>query len=63
MAKFMGAGGVVWDMDVPAEGTEARERFDAQVVNGQLVPVDVPSPEAPAKKAPAKKAATPKAEG
>lgn len=45
MPKFTGAGGVVWDVDVPDEGTPARERFDAQVASGALVPVDdAPAP-------------------
>lgn len=52
MATFVGAGGVEWDLDIPAEGTMRRERFDQQVAAGELVEV-----KAPAKKAPAKAAA------
>lgn len=52
MALFRGAGGVVWEIDVPDEGTLARERFDAQLESGALAPVDEP------KKTPAKKAAS-----
>lgn len=46
MPAFMGKGGVVWELDVPAEGTIARERFDQQVADGDLVPVDEPKPRA-----------------
>jgi hypothetical protein len=52
MGTYRGAGGVEWDIDEPAEGTQARERFDAQVKNGDLVLVE-------AKKAPATKKAAP----
>lgn len=56
MPKFRGSGGAEWDIDVPAEGSLARERFDAQVEAGQLVPVEEPEKAAPT----AKKAATAK---
>ena len=55
MAKFRGAGGVEWEIDVPEVGTIARERHDAQVASGALVPVEE------AKKAPAAKKAAPAA--
>lgn len=47
MARFRGAGGVEWDIDVPREGTPARERHDEQVTKGLLVPLDVPVDGAP----------------
>lgn len=40
MALYRGRGGGVWEMDTPKEGTQQRERFDAQVASGDLVPVD-----------------------
>ena len=46
-----GSGGAIWDMDVPAEGTMARERYDAQVASGELTFVaiaDVDETPAPA---------------
>lgn len=54
MALYRGAGGVEWEIDPPAEGTQARERFDAQVTNGDLVLLEDEPKKAPAKKAPAK---------
>ncbi|MBK9181409.1 MAG: hypothetical protein IPM45_18005 [Acidimicrobiales bacterium] len=36
---FRGAGGVVVELDVPAAGTHQRERFDAQLAAGELIPV------------------------
>lgn len=47
MALYRGAGGVEWEIDPPREGTQAREHFDAQVKNGELVLVDAPEPDAP----------------
>lgn len=54
MGLYRGAGGVEWEITPPKEGSQARERFDAQVSSGDLVPVDEkPEP----KKAPASKKA------
>lgn len=55
--RVRGEGGVIWVMDVPPAGSQARERFDAKVAAGQLVPVDddgvqVEAPVEPAKPAP-----------
>lgn len=44
-----GTGGAVWEMDVPAEGTQARARYDQQVANGDLVEVDSTPAPAPRK--------------
>ena len=52
MALYRGAGGVEWEIDPPREGTQAREHFDAQVKNGELVLVDAPEPDAPEPDAP-----------
>lgn len=38
--KVRGAGGVVWDMDVPRDGTHERERFVERIANGDLTVLD-----------------------
>jgi hypothetical protein len=38
--QVRGAGGAVFEMDIPPAGTQARERFDQQVAKGDLVFVD-----------------------
>lgn len=55
MALYKGQGGAVFDITPPNEGTNQRERFDAQLANGDLVPVEPPAK--PAVKAAAKPAA------
>lgn len=44
MGSYRGSGGVIWQIDEPPEGTPNRERFDALVANGGLVPAE-PEPE------------------
>lgn len=52
-----GTGGAVWVMDVPREGSSARERYDQQIANGDLQVVEPePTPKA-APKSPAKPSA------
>lgn len=36
IVEMRGAGGVVWPMDLPRDGSFARERFDEQVAKGEL---------------------------
>lgn len=50
MALFRGAGGVEWEIEPPREGTPQRERFDQQVANGDLTPVDAGETPAPRKR-------------
>lgn len=38
--RVRGTGGLEFDMDMPAEGTQRREIVDAQLASGQLVVVD-----------------------
>lgn len=52
MALYRGAGGAMFDVTPPAEGSNLRDLFDAQVASGDLVAVE-PEP----KKVPAKKVA------
>lgn len=40
MAFYRGAGGVVWEIDTPPEGSHQRERFDQQIANGDLLPLN-----------------------
>ena len=40
MPPFKGAGGAVFEIDVPAEGTCARELHDAKIASGDLVAVE-----------------------
>lgn len=47
-AKFITEAGVEIELDIPAEGTEARSIFDFKIANHHLVPVE---PEAKAEKA------------
>lgn len=38
--RIQGTGGVIWDMDVPREGTHERERFIERILNGDLLVLD-----------------------
>jgi hypothetical protein len=51
MATITGSGGATFEVDIPAEGTDARARFDADVASGAITVTEAP------KKTPAKKAA------
>lgn len=51
MPLFQGKGGAVFDIDVPAEGTNLRENFDAKIESGDLVRVGEDEPAKPAKPA------------
>lgn len=44
MALYKGQGGAVFEIDPPSEGSIARESFDAQVANGDIVLVEQPAP-------------------
>lgn len=46
MPKFRGSGGAVFDIDPPAEGTQAREHFDGKLASGALVLVEERAPKA-----------------
>lgn len=39
-AKVLGAGGAVWEMDIPVDEGHSREAFDARVASGDLVFVE-----------------------
>lgn len=49
--RVRGGGGWELDMDVPAEGTPARELYEQKLANGDLVLVDQPKPRPAARKA------------
>lgn len=40
VVRMVGAGGVVWDLDLPAVGTVQREIFDEKVAKGELAFAD-----------------------
>lgn len=53
MGQYKGLGGCVWEITPPAEGTQQRKRFDAQVASGELVEVEAPKRPTKVKEAPA----------
>ena len=56
MALYKGQGGAVFDIEPPEDG-QRKERFDAQLANGDLVLVEPPSVPKPAVSKPAAKPA------
>lgn len=57
MPTYRGKGGAEFEITPPAEGSEARERFDAQLDSGDLVLVEAPPTAAKPAAKPAKPAA------
>ena len=55
MGVYIGAGGAQFEIDVPEEGTPARENFDRAIALGDLAPAKTAKPE-PAATPKAKKA-------
>lgn len=48
--RVQGTGGAQFEVDVPAEGTSARERLDRDIESGALVVLKPPAKAAPARK-------------
>jgi hypothetical protein len=56
MGAYMGKGGAVFEIAVPADGSVAREHFDSQVASGDLVEVKAEVKKTPPVAKPAAKA-------